>query len=123
MTEEVFDLDAARAADADASRQPFPFRFGGKVFHIPRPLPLKVSFAFGDGDWKGIVRGLFGDQADEVLDLGLSSDDAIMLVNQMLGGQGKSKASHGSSPTGGRKSKPTSNGTTESTPRDSPVED
>lgn len=119
MTDEVLDLDAARAADADANRKPLVVRLGGQVFHVPRPLPLAVSFAAAEGDWRGMVTGLFGEQADAALAVGLTRDDVADVFERLMGGPGKSPTSAGSS-AGGRKSKPTSKSTTASTRRKKP---
>lgn len=114
MSDEVLDLDAARAADADANRRPLSVRLGGQVFAVPRPFPLAVSFAAAEGDWRGMVTGLFGDQADAVLEAGLTQSDVADIFERLMGGPGKSPTSAGSS-ANGRKSKPTSKSTTAST--------
>ena len=112
MTDEVLDLDAARAAEADSSRRPLLVRRGGKEFSIARPLPLAVTFAASEGDWKGIVRGLFGERSDEALEAGLTREDVSDIFDRLMGGPGKSESSSGSSRSG-RKSKSTSKSTTD----------
>lgn len=113
MSEEVFDLDAARAAEADASRRPLKVKLGGEVFSIARPLPLAVTFAAAEGDWKGIITGLFGERVDAALAAGLTKEDVQAIFDQLMGGPGKSRKSAGSSPTSGRKSRSTSKSTTD----------
>lgn len=120
MTDEVFDLDAARAAQADASRRPLPVALGGKTFYLKRPLPLGVAVALGEGDWKFVVECLFGEQAREAWAAGLNSDDVILIMDRLTGGPGKSGTSSGSS-RGGKTSKSTSKRTTASTRPASPA--
>lgn len=122
MTDEVFDLDAARAALADDSRRPLPVVLGGKTFHVSRPVPLGVGFGLADGDWKLVVDSLFGEQARDAMAAGLDSNDVILILDQLTGGPGKSATSSGSS-KGGKTSKPTSKRTTGSTRRGSPAAD
>ena len=114
MTDDTFDLDAARLAEADASRRPLPVRLGGKTFQVPRPLPLGVGFGLAEGDWKLVVDSLFGEQAREAVTAGLTSDDVILILDRLTGGPGKSGSSSGSS-RNGRTSKPTSKRSTGST--------
>lgn len=123
MTDEVFDLDAARAAEADAALRPLKVVLGGQTFSINRPLPLAVSFAAAEGNWRGIVTGLFGADADAALAAGLTTEDVSKLFDRLMGGPGKSKTSVGSSATGGEKSKRISRGSTDSTPPDSVADD
>lgn len=120
MSEEVFDLDAARAALADDSRRPLPVTFGGRTFHVNRPVALGVAFGLAEGDWKLVVDGLFGEQAREAIAAGLNSDDVILILDRLTGGPGKSGTSSASS-KGGKTSKPTSKRTTASTRRRSPA--
>lgn len=122
MTDEVFDLDAARAALADDSRRPLPVEFGGKTFYISRPVALGVGFGLAEGNWKLVVDSLFGEQAADAIAAGLNSDDVILILDRLTGGPGKSGKSSASS-KGGKTSKPTSKPTTASTRRRSPAAD
>lgn len=93
------DLDAARA---DKDREPLIVHLDGRDFLAKRPLEMRVIVAAGDlqdGDMKALKRvvdGMFGDQADAILDAGLTFDDIPLLMEALIGGgEGESDASTG----------------------------
>lgn len=93
--DEVFDLDATRAANP---REPFRFTFGGKQYWIDLPISFKALWAIRDGDVVALVPALFGDQADELIEAGLTADHVSRLVEEMF------QASEPAKPSGAKKS-------------------
>lgn len=97
------DLDAARAARADSENEPLEVRLDGKTFLAARPVKLATIVAIGElqeGDLAGLKRAIiaiFGhDQAQGVLDAGLSFDDVPLILTALIGGgEGESPASTG----------------------------
>lgn len=114
---ETFDLDAARAARAEAKGDTPIFIFGGQKFVLPAELP--VEFAYLLDDTKEAMRFLLGDDFDDFWVHRPSRQDLrdlIAWVSKTYGTTpGESLASDGSSPTGGRPSRPTSPASTRST--------
>lgn len=60
----TFDMDAARAARAEAVGDPFPFTFGGQAFTIPSPKewPIEATGSLAVGDVVAAMRLLLGEQ-------------------------------------------------------------
>lgn len=60
---EPFDLDAGRAARAEAAGAPFPFRFAGTDYTIPAPKqwPLDVTDLLAENKVAAALRALLGD--------------------------------------------------------------
>lgn len=93
----VFDLDAAKAARAEAAGEYPAIRFGGKEYQLPVEMPWSVVEAASAGDAGGIVeavKGLLGEQWDDFASHGLSVADMTALlehIGEMYGGDsGKS---------------------------------
>lgn len=113
----VLDLDAARAARAEL-HTPRVLRLGGEEFDLPAELP----FAFGDclnqRDAGASLRALLGeDSYGRAIALGLSSDDWGEILQQVptlygFADEGESEAPPPSPKRAGKRSKPTSRGTT-----------
>ena len=90
---------------------------GGKTFYMPAELPLSLAKCLREGDFEGAASGLFGAFADEAIKAGLRYKDFDRIAEDSYGLKaGESKASAGSSRTGGVKSRRTSSITTELTP-------
>lgn len=97
------DLDKARAARADADKEPLGVKLGGKTFKAKRPLSMATIVAAGElqeGDLsalKRVVAGIFGkSKAQAVLDAGLDFADLPLLLEALLGGdEGEAGASTG----------------------------
>lgn len=113
----VLDLDAARAARAE-NHTARVLRLGGEEFDLPAELP----FAFGDGlnqrDAGASLRALLGeDSFTRAIALGLTSEDWSEILKQVptlygFEDEGESEASPPSPKRAGKRSKPTSRGTT-----------
>ena len=109
----VFDLDAF-AAEADAQREPFRFRFGGEDYELPGHIDFRFGLALEQGDGIGALRRMLGDQWDRLVaaEATLTGPMARALIEKYLAhcGQtaGESSASSGSSASTARRSKRTS---------------
>jgi hypothetical protein len=114
------NLDAARAARAEARKEGHSIRFGGKKWPLPDELPLDLGIRMMNGDVWGSLVGLLGDQWDEFYKLSPTMDDAKDLVTLLapeygFAEPGESPASVASSTSNGTQPRPTSNGSTRST--------
>lgn len=118
----TIDLDAARAARAEKSTdtETPTVAYAGKVFDLPRELPFGVFLRMAElavdpekalDSMADFVRSLFGDRAQEFLDLGPSMDDLLALMDGLSEGYGvdagKASASPASASSTTRRSKPT----------------
>jgi len=97
MTEKSVDLDAARAARAEANGQAPTVKFGGQVFELPTEMPYTIvesvnamQAAQEDGDGYGITKqltaiavDLFGDRYEEFLKLHPSMLDMQILLENI----------------------------------------
>lgn len=114
------DLDAARAARAEAQGEPPVVTFGGEQFTLPAELPLRYAWALIDNDHEGALKMLFNGQHERFLAKDPSRDDVLALIKGIpllygIGDEGESPASGGSSNDGSSPSRPTSRAATRST--------
>jgi hypothetical protein len=116
----MLDLDAARAARAEAAGERHAIKFGGVVFELPVEIPADFAFYLVENDARSALRSLLGDRFDEFWALKPSIAD----LNELAGGVaklysfgdvGESVASVTSSKNGGKSSRRTSPATTRST--------
>lgn len=61
------DLDAFHAAQAEENGEPKTLTLGGETYTLPHKLPLAMSVAIKDRDWRTVAELFFGDAADTVL--------------------------------------------------------
>lgn len=83
----VLDLDAARAARAEAQQDKPVITFGGKEFTLPAELPWEVAEAAASGDGVAALKSielLLGDQWGEFKKLNPTLAD-VMLVVEAIG--------------------------------------
>lgn len=128
----VIDINAARAeraaARAEAGEEGVELIVGEHKFTLPPELPWTTAVRFAIGDVNGGLRALLGDEAaatilatgiDGAEDKGATKDDLQAIVDGINAAYGvttpESKASSGSSTNDGDSSRPTSNGSTDST--------
>ena len=76
----TINLDAARAARAEASREPVTLTLDGKDITLPIELPADFALKASEGDLRGAVVALLGDDADWFFGLRPSMDDLNALV-------------------------------------------
>lgn len=84
----IIDLDAARAARAEAEQEAPVIRFGGKDFTLPVELPWAVVEAASSQDTNSIigsVKSLLGEQWSEFDKLGVSVEDMKTLIESIAG--------------------------------------
>lgn len=112
MTERLLDLDSARAARFEASKEKPVVVFGGKQFEMPVELPLNMVEALTKGDIGTAMDILFGERASEFMELGPSMQDLTELVTVYGVGLGEASVSAVSLVNGGARPKRTSRGTT-----------
>jgi hypothetical protein len=74
------DLDAARAARAEAAGEPVALTFGGKTIALPPELPADFALLLADGDFRGAVKALLNEDAQWFFDLRPSMDDLKALA-------------------------------------------
>ena len=105
------NLDAARAARAEANGEHNTVTFGGQVFDLPVECPYTFAEALNRDDPQAMLHALLGaDDAARFLALGPTVPDLTELVVGVarvygLGAEGNSAASNGSSKSGSRRSK------------------
>jgi hypothetical protein len=95
------DLDAARAARAEADGEAREFVLGGEVFALPAEIPWETSERFTAGDVMGGLVILLGpEQSERLRSVGPSVQDIEALagaIGELYGiSQGESQASAGS---------------------------
>lgn len=115
------DLDALRAARAEAIKEPRTVRFGGKVWDLPDELSLDTVIAMAQGHTTEPLQQILGDQWEDFKAVGLTANDFhafVAGIDAIYGAAaGEASASPASSTTTGTRSRPTSNGSTASTSR------
>jgi hypothetical protein len=114
------DLDAARAARAEARGEPPTVTLGGETFTLPPEMPLRYVWTLVDGDDMAALRVLFNGQLDRFLATEPTREDILTLIAGVpalygLVSPGESPASAGSSNDGSSRSRPTSPAATRST--------
>lgn len=114
------DLDAARAARAEARGEAPTVTLGGETFTLPAELPMRYVWTLVEGDDMDALKVLFDGQLDRFLATVPTREDILALVAGVptlygLASQGESPASAGSSNNGSSRSRPTSPAVTRST--------
>jgi len=116
---ETFDLDAARAARAEQTREPKEFTFGGEHYELPVECPFDFIRWLGVNDHIAMSALLGPDQYERFMAVSPppTVDDVSDLVAFVakvygLGGAKNSPASDSSSSNGSRPSKRTSRAAT-----------
>lgn len=114
------DLDAARAARAEARGEAPTVILGGETFTLPAELPMRYVWTLVDGEDIDALKVLFDGQLERFLATEPTREDILALVAGVpklygLGGPGESPASAGSSNGGSNRSRPTSPAATRST--------
>lgn len=114
------DLDAARAARAEARGEPPTVTIGGETFTLPAELPMRYVWTLVEGDDMDALKVLFDGQLDRFIAADPTREDILALVAGVpklygLGSPGESPASAGSSNNGSSRSRPTSPAATRST--------
>jgi hypothetical protein len=93
----VIDLDAARAARAEAAGDPVTLTFGGETYTLPVELPADFALYAMERDLRSAVMALLDDDADAFFAWRPSMDDLTALVEHAMKvygvDQGGSKAS------------------------------
>lgn len=107
------DLDAARAARAEAHGEPKTLLFGGETFILPVECPFTFVEALNAGEDRLSVMALFREDTERFMALEPTFDDMKALIEGVaetygLRTPGNSSTSNGSSPNGSRRSKRTS---------------
>jgi hypothetical protein len=116
----ALDLDAARAARAEARGEPPTVTLGGETFTLPAELPMRYVWTLVEGDDMDALKVLFDGQLDRFLATEPTREDILALVAGVpalygLASPGESPASAGSSNSGSSRSRPTSPAATRST--------
>lgn len=111
------DLDAARAARAEARGESPTVTLGGETFILPAELPMRYVWTLVEGDDMDALKVLFNGQLERFLATDPTREDILALVAGVpklygLASQGESPASAGSSSNGSSRSRPTSPATT-----------
>jgi hypothetical protein len=75
------DLDAARAARAEAAAEPVSLTFGGKTIELPVEMPADFALQLADGDFRGAVTALLDKETEWFFDLRPSLDDLKALAD------------------------------------------
>lgn len=114
------DLDAARAARAEAHGEAPTVVLGGETFTLPAELPMQYVWTLVEGEDIDALKVLFDGQLDRFLAAGPTREDILALIAGVpklygLASQGELPASAGSSNGGSNRSRPTSPATTRST--------
>jgi hypothetical protein len=114
------DLDALRAARAEAAGERPMIRFGGEIFEGPVEIPFRFFIRLAEEDLAGAVEEILDGQADQFWAKKPSPQDLREFIYGLprlygLGSPGESPASGRSSSTTGSPSRPTSPATTAST--------
>jgi hypothetical protein len=117
---EIIDLNAARAARLEKLGDAPVVAFGPEQFKLPAELPADFAFLTADGKFHEGIRAVLGDQFDLFWQQQPSMDDLLEFVEGVtrcygFGDTGESSASGTPSETTGKRSRPTSKGSTRST--------
>ena len=86
MTDRVIDLDAARAARAEAAKENPVIKFAGQDWALPAELPWAIAEAAGAATAEAAiaaVRALLGDRWDAFLACGPTIDDMRILLENV----------------------------------------
>lgn len=117
-----FDLEAARAARAEAKGDPPTVTFAGETFVFPVEMPMQYVWTLVDcEDDRDALKVLLNGQWDRfVKAVNPTRDDILALIAEVpklygLGPPGELSASAGSSNGGSNRSRPTSPAATRST--------
>lgn len=79
--ERVIDLGAARVARAEAKNKPVVLKWDDKVsFTLPVEMPADFALLASEGNLRGAVAALIGDQTDAFFALRPSMDDLTSLA-------------------------------------------
>lgn len=79
----IIDLAAARAARAEAHREPVVLRWDeGVEFTLPVEMPADFALLAQEGSMRGALAALLGDQADEFFALRPTMDDVNALAEE-----------------------------------------
>lgn len=113
----VIDLDAARAARAEALGEPLVVRFGGEEFTLPAEVPYDYLALLASGDPRAAINALLGEaEAPRFWQQRPSVGDMRVLmegIEEAAGlKEGEAPASGSSSNGTSRRSRPTSPATT-----------
>jgi hypothetical protein len=112
------DLDAKRAARAEAENAPHEVVLGGETFTLPPRIPLECLDLVQEGDFRAAFRLLLDDEEALIRFLAHRPDDEDLAeLLGLYGEPGESAASPVSSANGGRQPKQTSRRPTTSTSR------
>lgn len=114
----MIDLDAVIAAEV--SGDPIEVQVGGKTYKLRPEMPWDTAVLIGRGHADQAVAGLVVDEKDApaFVSAFLAGNPVWSEVTRRINavyGTGESVASRRSSTNGGRRSRPTSNGSTRST--------
>lgn len=100
MADRVIDLDASRAARAEAAGAPVVVKLEGREFTLPAELPFLFADRLAEGELRPAFDVLLGDQADDFWKLGITLPDIETLADQVTTlygmAEGDSPASSGS---------------------------
>lgn len=77
----VIDLDRARAARAEAKKEPVTLKFGGRDFTLPPEIPFDFAMYAAEGRLRESVGALIGDDAEAFFALRPSMPDIEALVD------------------------------------------
>ena len=114
------DLDAARAARAEAEGEHTTIIFGGETFTLPREFTFSAAEAAERGDWRSFIFEVLDGQAETFFSKKPTLEDFVVLGQELfrikVGAQvGEAPASSRTSARTGSKSNPRSKQPTEST--------
>lgn len=120
MTDRILNLDAARAARAEAGGDVPVVQFGDREFVLAAELPADFAFLQADGDLRGAIGTLFSAEDVDAFWASRPSIDDLEALADGIGSlyglsRPESSASDASSSTDGMRSRPTSSGSTDST--------
>jgi hypothetical protein len=77
----VIDLGAAKAARAEAQNEPVVLKWDDKTsFTLPVEMPADFALLASEGDLRGAVTALIGDQAQKFFELRPSMEDLTALA-------------------------------------------
>lgn len=116
----VLDLDAARAARAEAAGERHQLVFQGATFELPVEIPADFAFFLVENKMREALGALLEERFDEFWKLRPSVGDLTELANGVarlygFGNEGESEASAAPSTNGGKPSRPTSSASTRRT--------
>lgn len=97
------DLDQARAerdaARSEADRKPVMLRLGGQDFPLPVELPIDFALHAQQGDMRGAVEALLGENADAFFEQRPTLDDFEAIAEQARDVYGITEGKSEASPT------------------------